>query len=158
MRIAFSLSLPLAVVVACSSSSQVQPAEPSQPSSGGSLPAQPAAASDPVAAQVARGKDLYVARCAKCHGDGGQGTKEGPPVVGAQAFPLQPRAGSKRDAQFKTAADVFAWTAKNMPGDDPGSLTTEELLAVFAFDLTANGVKLTAPLDTTAAAAIVLHP
>lgn len=140
MRIAFAVALALS---ACSSSSKP--------------PAAPAAAGDPVAAQIATGKDLYVARCAKCHGDAGQGTKDGPPVVGAQAFPLEPRAG-KRDVPFKTAADVFGWAAKNMPGDDPGALSTDELLAVFAFDLTANGVKLTAPLDGTAAAAIVLHP
>ena len=135
----------LVVLVGCSSSSKPATA-PAAPSS------------DPVAAQIAQGKDVYVARCAKCHGDAGQGTKDGPPVVGADAFPLQPRAGAKRDVPFKTAADVFAWAAANMPGDDPASLSTEQMLAVFAFDLTANGVKLAAPLDGTAAAAIVLHP
>lgn len=135
----------LCLLVACSSSSKptAQPA---------------AAASDPVATQIARGKDLYVARCAKCHGDGGQGTKDGPPVVGAQAFPREPRPGAKRDVLFRTAADVLTWAATNMPADDPGSLSTDELLAVFAFDLTANGVSLAAPLDGTAAAGIVLHP
>jgi cytochrome c len=111
-----------------------------------------------VAAQIEQGKQLYVARCAKCHGDAGQGTKDGPPVVGTDAFPQKPRAGAKRDVEFKTAADVFAWTARNMPADDPGSLSTDQLLAVFAFDLTANGVKLAQPLDAAAAAGIVLHP
>lgn len=113
---------------------------------------------DAVAAQIARGQELYGARCASCHGDGGQGTDKGPKVVGEGAFPLDPRPGAKRDVQFKTAADVFAWASKAMPGDDPGSIPTEDLLAIFAFDLTANGVKLTGPLDGAAAAAIVLHP
>jgi hypothetical protein len=40
----------------------------------------------------------------------------------------------------------------------PASLTTEQYLAIFAFDLTANGIKLDKPLDGAAAAAIVLHP
>ena len=53
---------------------------------------------------------------------------------------------------------MFAWTTERMPGDAPGTLETDEYLAIFAFDLTANGVKLSAPLDGPAAAAIVLHP
>jgi mono/diheme cytochrome c family protein len=132
---------------ACSHASSPAPA---------TSPAAPAA--DPLAAQIEQGKGLYVAKCAKCHGDGGQGTKDGPAVVGEGVFPQKPREGSKRDVEFKTAADVFAWASKTMPGDDPGTLSADEMLAVFAFDLTANGVKLTAPLDGTQAAAIVLHP
>jgi len=111
-----------------------------------------------VAAQIDQGKQLYVENCAKCHGDAGQGTDKAPPVVGKDVFPQQPRAGAKRDAEFHTAADVFAWAAKHMPGDAPGSLSTDQYLAIFAFDLTANGVKLAKPLDGPAAQAIVLHP
>lgn len=119
----------------------------------------PTGGGDPLAAQIEQGKQLYVANCAECHGDAGQGVADkGPPVVGKDAFPRKPREGSKRDVEFKTAADVFAWATKTMPANDPGGLTTDEYLAIFAFDLTANGVKLTAPLDGPAAAAIVLHP
>jgi cytochrome c len=121
-------------------------------------PRTPEAVADAPTAQIDRGKQLYVERCAKCHGDGGQGTDKAPPVVGKAAFPLQPRAGAKRDVAFHTAADVFAWTAQHMPGDAPGSLSTEQYLAIFAFDLTANGVALDKPLDGPAAQAIVLHP
>ncbi|CAN5856373.1 hypothetical protein BH11MYX2_BH11MYX2_02780 [soil metagenome] len=111
-----------------------------------------------VTAQIEKGKGLYVAKCASCHGDGGQGTDKAPPVVGAAAFPLDPRPGAKRDVQFHTAADIFAWTTKHMPADAPGSLSTDEYLAIFAFDLTANKVELKAPLDGPSAQAIVLHP
>jgi cytochrome c len=113
---------------------------------------------DRVAAQIEQGKQLYVDNCAGCHGDSGEGTDQGPPVVGKDAFPMAPREGSKRTAEFHTAADVFAFASANMPPDKPGSLTTDQYLAIFAFDLTANGVKLTAPLDAAAAQAIVLHP
>jgi len=109
-------------------------------------------------AQIEQGKKLYTDKCAKCHGDAGQGTKDGPVVVGKDAFPLDPRAKAKRNVKFHTAADVFAWASKNMPANKPGSLTTDEYLAIFAFDLSANGVKLDAPLDGPAAAKIVLHP
>ena len=79
-------------------------------------------------------------------------------MVGAEAFPLDPRPGAKRDVQFHTAADIFAWTTKHMPADAPGTLSTDEYLAIFAFDLTANKVELEAPLDGPTAQAIVLHP
>jgi cytochrome c len=116
------------------------------------------AAGGPASAQIDRGKQLYVAHCAKCHGDAGQGTAGGPPVVGKDAFPQHPRPGAKRDVEFHTAADVFAWASKNMPEDAPGSVSGDDMLAIFAFDLTANGVSLTKPLDGAAAQAIVLHP
>jgi len=113
---------------------------------------------DPVAAQIEKGKGLYVAKCASCHGDAGQGTEKGPVVVGKEAFPQKPREGAKRDVEFHTAADVFAWASQHMPGDAPGTIAADDMLAIFAFDLTANGVTLTAPLDGAAAQAIVLHP
>jgi mono/diheme cytochrome c family protein len=121
-------------------------------------PASPAAGGSTVTAQIDQGKQLYVDKCAKCHGDAGQGTEKAPPVVGKDVFPQQPRPGAKRDVEFHTAADVFAWTTKHMPGDAPGSLSTDQYLAIFAFDLTANGVTLDKPLDGPAAQAIVLHP
>ena len=108
--------------------------------------------------QIDQGKKLYVKNCAKCHGDAGQGTKNAPPVVGKDAFPLDPRPKAKRDVKFHTAADVFAWASKHMPAKAPGSLKQDEYLAIFAFDLDANGVKLDKPLDGEAAAKIVLHP
>jgi mono/diheme cytochrome c family protein len=111
-----------------------------------------------VTAQIEQGKQLYVDKCARCHGDAGQCTDKAPPVVGKEAFPQQPRSGAKRDVEFHTAADVFAWASKHMPGDAPGSLTSDQFLAIFAFDLTANGIKLDKPLDGPAAQAIVLHP
>jgi cytochrome c len=113
---------------------------------------------DTAAQQIERGKTLYTASCASCHGDAGQGTKKGPPVVGKDAFPLEPRKGAKRDVQFHTAADVFAWASKHMPAKKPGSIKADDMLAIFAFDLSANGVKLDQPLEGPAAQKIVLHP
>ena len=107
---------------------------------------------------VERGAAIYGARCAGCHGAGGEGTAKGPPVVGAGALPLEPRPGSKRAVEFRAAADVAAWTSANMPGDAPGSLAPEEYLAVLAFALKANGVELGAePLTAERLPSIVLH-
>jgi len=136
----------LAPMIACAK----EPAKSTTPAGGDSGAA--------LTAQIERGTQLYGANCAQCHGDAGQGSPSAPPVVGKDAFPLKPREGAKRDVEFRTAADVFAWATVHMPGDAPGTLTTDEYLAIFAFDLTANGVKLAAPLDGPAAQSIVLHP
>lgn len=134
----------LSVVAACGGASSSSSSTPSQPLT--------------IEAQIEQGKQLYVKKCAMCHGDAGQGTTKGPPVVGPEAFPLDPRPGAKRDVPFHTAADVFAWATKHMPAGAPGSLSTDEYLAIFAFDLSANGVKLDHPLDGPTAQGIVLHP
>lgn len=111
-------------------------------------------------ALIAKGGELYGAKCAKCHGDAGQGTDKAPPVVGVDkgALPLDPRPGAKRDVQFHTAADVGGWVAKHMPGDAPGSLALDDYVAILAFDLHANGVDLgTEPFTLDRAATITLH-
>lgn len=122
------------------------------------------ATSDPARAagadQVARGQKLYGERCAGCHGAGGEGIAgKGPAVVGHTALPLDPPAGAKaRNAQFRTAADVFGWVKANMPAGKGGSLTDEEYAAVLAFDLKANGVDLGGKtLDPALAASLVLN-
>src|ERR1044071_5422495 len=76
-------------------------------------------------AQIEQGKQLYVEQGARAAGAAGRGTEKGPPVVGKDAFPEKPRQGAKRDVDFHTAADVFAWASKHMPGNAPGSLSTE---------------------------------
>ena len=65
-----------------------------------------------------------------------------PRPVAAPSAALSARSDAKRNVDFHTAADVFAWTSKNMPGGAPGTLSTDQYLAIFAFDLTANGIKL----------------
>src|SRR5690348_10612580 len=94
--------------------------------------------------QVAEGGQLFAKHCAKCHGDAGQGTKKGPPVVGKNALPLDPPPGAKvRKTQFHTAQDVAAFVATKMPADKPASLTTDQYYDILAFDLKANGVDVT---------------
>jgi cytochrome c len=122
----------------------------------------PASASDApptFAAQVERGGKLYGAHCAGCHGAEGQGSAKAPPVVGPEALPEAPRAGAKRDVEFRTALDIFQWVKVHMPGDAPGSLPDGDVVDILAFDLKANGVDLTpGHLDGESAASVVLHP
>ena len=102
------------------------------------------------AAQVALGQRVYGAKCAGCHGASGQGTDMAPRLVGLDqgALPLQAPAERKlRHEDFVTVGDVASFAVMNMPPDKPGSLTTDEYLAVLAFDLKANGVMLERKLD-----------
>jgi mono/diheme cytochrome c family protein len=111
-------------------------------------------------AQATLGGQLYGKNCASCHGDGGQGTKDAPPVVGKDALPLDPPATAKyRKTQFHTARDVYDFTKANMPAKAPNSLPEADYLAIVAFDLQANGVDLTGKTITPdSLSAIVLHP
>jgi mono/diheme cytochrome c family protein len=104
--------------------------------------------------QIATGQGLYAENCASCHGAGGEGKGNTPPVVGKGALPLDPRPGSKRAIPFKTVADVGGWVKANMPPKGAGSLDDGQYWAILAFDLKANGVdlggkQLDAPLAQT---------
>jgi mono/diheme cytochrome c family protein len=153
----------LFVLAACGGSSAPEPVEPTPPAAEPEEAAPPAEeesaapATATVDEQAARGAELYGQHCAKCHGDAGQGGGKAPALVGKEALPLDPRKGSKRDVQFKTAADVFTWVKANMPPTAPGSLPDEDYVAILAFDLKANGVALEKPLDGAQAAELQLH-
>lgn len=126
---------------------------------GGAAPATASAPADAVA-QAEAGGALYGQFCAKCHGDGGQGTDQGPAVVGPKALPLDPPAKAQlRKTQFHTAKDVFDFVGANMPPKGPKP-TLDQYLDILAFDLKANGVDLSGkpPLTPDNLSAIVIHP
>jgi polar amino acid transport system substrate-binding protein len=79
--------------------------------------------------QVAIGKAVFLAECAKCHGEKGEG-KTGRQLVA----PWDPLAG------YRTADNLFAYMSRAMPFDDPGSLREQDYWDVIAFLLNANGV------------------
>ena len=110
--------------------------------------------------ESAAGGPLYGQFCAKCHGDAGQGTDQGPPVVGPTALPLDPRPTAKaRKSQFHTAKDIADFVLPNMPPKGPKP-TVEQYLDILAFDLKANGVDLTGKpaLTPDMLSSIVIHP
>ena len=156
-------ALPLIFLLAACGSSQSSDTTPAAPEPAAApadapadAPASPPGAS--AADEATRGATLYGEKCASCHGDAGQGGKKAPAVVGKDALPLDPRSGSKREGQFKTALDVFNYVKTKMPGDDPGSLSDDEYRAIVAFDLKANGVDLTGKdVSDDTFAAIALH-
>src|SRR6187402_1804214 len=108
--------------------------------------------------QVKRGAVVFADRCSSCHGKGGEGTTDAPPLVGPSALPLDPPSGAKhRKSQFVTVADVADFVTASMPGDAPGSLDAEDYFAVLAFDLKANGIDLgEQKLDAAVAASLTI--
>lgn len=79
------------------------------------------------AEQVVKGRQLYTAHCARCHGDQGEG-KRGPALIGPHyAF-------SGRG----TARGLYDYVSKVMPFDAPGTLKEEEHWAILAFILNRN--------------------
>ena len=135
----------LALATACGGTDTKSPETPAQPS--------PASFSE----QVTRGTEVYTAHCSSCHGKGGEGTAQAPPVVGPKALPLDPPSGAKvRKSQFVTVADVATFVVQNMPADAPGSLSEDDYFAVLAFDLHANGIELDKKLDGAVAASLTI--
>src|SRR5688572_25488708 len=68
-----------------------------------------------------------------------------PPAPPPRTLP-QPAIRS-RPRSRATVYDVGDFVMKSMPPGKGGSLSPEEYLAILAFDLSANGIKLDAPLD-----------
>jgi mono/diheme cytochrome c family protein len=89
-------------------------------------------ASLPLAAQddqLQRGRAVYEERCAKCHGEEGQG-KLGRALIGPNA----------NLGGYGTARGLFDYTRKIMPIDAPGKLLESEYWAVLAYILNQNRI------------------
>jgi mono/diheme cytochrome c family protein len=81
-----------------------------------------------VVTQVAQGQALFLANCARCHGDQGQGNI-GPPLIGE-------RHGLRG---YATAQGLFDYVSRTMPFDAAGSLPEQTYWDILAFILTNDG-------------------
>jgi cytochrome c len=98
---------------------------------GRGLPAGGGAAAD--------GQPIFAAKCAGCHGANGEGGQSGPRLVDPTPFRVgvnQPTIGN----YWPYATTVWDYIHRAMPFDAPGSLSNDEVYALTAYLLAANGI------------------
>ncbi|MGH2375408.1 MAG: c-type cytochrome [bacterium] len=90
--------------------------------------AEPAPAILAATEQTNRGKELFGMNCARCHGDQGEGTADGPRLIGTP----------NGIATYMTAKGLFEFASTEMPADARGSLMPQAYWDILAFILESN--------------------
>lgn len=88
-----------------------------------------ATASQTIGQLAQAGQNVYSARCAKCHGDKGQGLSA-PAIMGD---------GASLD-KFETAQGMLNFVSTAMPMDAPGALSPDQYRQVLCFLLVQNNL------------------
>jgi S-disulfanyl-L-cysteine oxidoreductase SoxD len=81
-------------------------------------------------AQVERGRTVYNAECARCHGETLGGGENSPALVDDVFFTFW---------NGKTVGDLVEYTRTMMPSDGPGRITRKRCIDLAAYLLSANG-------------------
>ena len=95
---------------------------------------------------VAAGAALFAAQCASCHGTRGEGIASNPRLVGRDStaegfhFGRDPALVKTIGNYWPYATTVFDYVKRAMPLAAPGSLSDDEVYALTAYLLAANGV------------------
>jgi len=92
-----------------------------------------------------QGAAVYGAKCASCHGAGGEGTPVAPKIIGRAvrdsfAFGRDPTMVKTVGNYWPYSTTLFDYVRRTMPISSPGSLTNSEVYAVVAFLLAENGI------------------
>ena len=130
----------------------------------GATPADLARAQD----QAAPGATVFADKCARCHGQRGEGLAGAPALLGSGALPEFPRntggsgdpnlidpqqlqiemqtrpAGAASRDSFRNAQDLYNFTSTRMPKTNPGELKQGDSWALVNFLLAAQGQSLPA--------------
>jgi len=88
---------------------------------------------------VAAGREVFAARCAKCHGEKAQGLV-GPPLVGGQGTLNTAKPLKTVGSFWPYATTVWDYVNRAMPFNQPGLLKAPEVYAVVAYILNLNGI------------------
>jgi S-disulfanyl-L-cysteine oxidoreductase SoxD len=81
--------------------------------------------------QVERGRTLYNAQCARCHGETLGGGENSPALVDDVFFTFW---------DGKTVGALVEYTRTTMPSDGPGKITRKRCIDIAAYLLSENGV------------------
>ena len=88
---------------------------------------------------VAVGREVFTARCSKCHGEKGSGAL-GPALVGGQGTLATAKPVKTVGSYWPYATTVWDYINRAMPFDQPGLLRPAEVYAVVAYILNLNGI------------------
>jgi S-disulfanyl-L-cysteine oxidoreductase SoxD len=87
-----------------------------------------------------QGEEIYVARCASCHGEFGQGAGRWPALAGGQGSLKADRPSKTIGSFWPQLAPLFDYVRRTMPWGNARSLTADETYAVVAFLLNLNNI------------------
>jgi mono/diheme cytochrome c family protein len=88
---------------------------------------------------VSAGREVFVARCSKCHGEKAEGGV-GPVLVGGQGTLATAKPIKTVGSYWPYATTVWDYVNRAMPFDQPGLLKPAEVYAVVAYILNLNHI------------------
>ncbi len=107
--------------------------------------------------QWSKGVWLYGQHCAGCHGENGEGSEDGPALVGAEAIPEESSGDSDRKVPLRSYADVFAYSSTEMPPLEPGTISAESMWSILAYLAKERGATWEGDLGASNAGSIPLR-
>lgn len=89
---------------------------------------------------VKQGEEIYLARCASCHGEFGQGAGRWPALAGGKGSLKADRPNKTIGSFWPQLAPLWDYTRRTMPWGNARSLSADETYAVVAFLLNLNDI------------------
>jgi cytochrome c len=89
---------------------------------------------------VKDGEEVYMAKCAACHGEFGEGAGRWPHVAGGQGSLASHDPNKTVGSYFPYLSSVFDYVRHTMPFGDAQSMTNDELYATVAYLLYLNDI------------------
>ena len=87
-----------------------------------------------------QGRSVYVARCASCHGEHGEGHAANPPIAGGLETLKSDAPVTTVGSYWPYATTVWDYINRAMPYQEPGSLSPNEVYSVTAYVLYLDGI------------------
>ena len=94
----------------------------------------------PGSGSVKEGEEVYIAKCAACHGEDGRGQAPLVALVGGQGSLTESKPIKTVGSYWPYATTLFDYIRRAMPFGQQKSLTDDEIYAVTAYTLFLNGV------------------
>jgi hypothetical protein len=94
----------------------------------------------PGSGSAKQGEDIYMAKCAACHGEFGEGAGRWPAISGGKGTLASHDPVKTVGSYFPYLASVFDYVRHTMPFGDAQSMTNDELYAVMAYVLYLNSL------------------